>query len=978
MVAPWTIRQLGTKGFWVLALPLLGGAIFTGSHLLAWATDHNRAPRVENIDWMPTVHLNVLLRLGPLESLFGTLVLTIGVLVLVYCSGYFVNPPKGKRRRIGSFAAQMTLFAAAMYGLVISDNMLMMFIFWEITSILSFLLVGYYAERASSRRAAGQALLVTTLGGLVMLVGIILMGSATGYWTFSQLTASGALDMNQLTSPAIAVAVVLLMIGALSKSAIAPFHFWLPGAMAAPTPVSAFLHSAAMVKAGVFIVARLSPTFAVTTTWHLAIIPLALVTMTMSGWMALRQKDLKLILAYGTVSQLGFIITVTSIGTRAAMLAALALTVGHAMFKATLFMVAGAIDHVVGTRDIRKLSGLGRKSPQLYIISALAAASMAGIPPFFGFVAKEAAIESALHAEPLHGMPSVITTAGIVVGSILTVAYSLYLLYGAFATKPSTHVTGGGISADVEAMHKVTVPLIAPAWLLAAAGLVTGILPQGYDRLIAPYLSTAFPTEPAEEHLALWHGFTLTLALTAAIILVGIILHWQRNLVRQLNLDKPALGDANALYDVILDLARRLSLRVTAATQRGSLPLNEAVILLVLIVLPLASLLLGSRNNLRMELWESAPEGAAALLMIIAALAATRLRNRLSGVIMVGVTGYSLSIIFVLWGAPDLALTQLLVETVVMIVFVLVLRTLPPRAPTTGNADPRYRAWLAVSVGIAVVILGAYAMSARTMPSISEEIPALAKDIGHGSNAVNVLLVDIRAWDTFGEISVLVIVAVGIASLVFRSHTQHAYPQSQKKARGQRRKARWLMSSEDSQNEKLTHPIMVMVAARLLFPSMLLLGAYLFFAGHNAPGGGFTGGLVVALALTMRYIVGGRKELAVTVPVATDKILGAGLLLAAISAAWPLILKWPPLSSWYYSADLPVLGKVSIVSPMLFDLGVFLIVIGMVIYILRSLGGRIDIETARRAGRSRTRRITLTTMGRTRNVRKSAAEQKEA
>lgn len=601
---------------------------------------------------------------------------------------------------------------------------------------------------------------------------------------------------------------------------------------------------------------------------------------------------------------------------------------------------------------------------------------MAGIPPFFGFVAKEAAIESALHADPLHGMPGVFTTAGIVVGSILTVAYSLYLLYGAFATKPSTHATGGGTSECVKAMHKVTVPLIAPAWILAVAGLVTGIFPQGYDRIIAPYLSSAFPAADAKEHLALWHGFSLTLALTAAIIAIGVILHWQRKLVRQLNFDKPALGDANKLYDGILDLARRLSLRATASTQRGSLPLNEAVILGVLIVLPLASLLLGAHNDLRMELWGSAPEGAAALLIIIAALAATRLRNRLSGVIMVGVTGYSLSIIFVLWGAPDLALTQLLVETVVMVIFVLVLRTLPSRALNIGNADPRYRAWLAIGVGIAVTVLGAYAMASRTVPSIAEELPALAKDIGHGANTVNVLLVDIRAWDTFGEISVLVIVAVGIASLVFRSHTQRAYPQSKKSVRGQRRKARWLVSTEDAENENLAHPIMVMVAARLLFPSMLILGVYLFFAGHNAPGGGFAGGLVVALALAMRYIAGGRKELAVTVPIATEKILGTGLLLAAIAAAWPLLLKWPPLSSWYFSADLPVLGKVSIVSPMLLDLGVFLIVIGTVIYILRSLGGRIDIETARRAGRSRSRRMTLTTMGRTRNVRRTTAADK--
>ncbi|MDU4705162.1 MAG: proton-conducting transporter membrane subunit, partial [Corynebacterium sp.] len=364
---------------------MAGGAIYTGTHLVRLALDNGNGetsaltqPAVTHFSWMPIIHLDVNLRLGPIESLFGTLVLTIGFLVLVYCSGYFVNPPPGKRRRIGSFAAQMVAFAAAMYGLVISDNIMLMFVFWEITSVLSFLLVGYYAERASSRRAAGQALLVTTLGGLIMLVGIVLMGVTTGFWNFSDLTAPGALTTSQLNSTAISTAAILLVIGALSKSAIAPFHFWLPGAMAAPTPVSSFLHSAAMVKAGVFLVARLAPTFNATNAWQPIIIPLGLLTMIMGGWMALRQKDLKLIMAYGTVSQLGFIITVASIGTRATMLAALALTLGHAMFKATLFMTAGTIDRLTGTRDIRKLSGLGKKSPQLLVISILAAASMMG------------------------------------------------------------------------------------------------------------------------------------------------------------------------------------------------------------------------------------------------------------------------------------------------------------------------------------------------------------------------------------------------------------------------------------------------------------------------------------------------------------------------------------------------------------------------------------------------------------------------
>ena len=985
-IAPWTIKWLGTRGFLVLSLPLAGGAIYTGAHLVRLAlanangeTSAITQPAVTHFSWMPIIHLDVNLRLSPIESLFGTLVLTIGFLVLVYCSGYFVNPPPGKRRRIGSFAAQMVAFAAAMYGLVISDSIMLLFVFWEITSVLSFLLVGYYAERASSRRAAGQALLVTTLGGLIMLVGIVLMGVTTGFWNFSDLTAPGALTTSQLNSTAVSTAAILLVIGALSKSAIAPFHFWLPGAMAAPTPVSSFLHSAAMVKAGVFLVARLAPTFNATSAWQPIIIPLGLLTMIMGGWMALRQKDLKLIMAYGTVSQLGFIITVASIGTRATLLAALALTLGHAMFKAALFMIAGTIDRLTGTRDIRKLSGLGKKSPQLLVISVLAAASMMGVPPFFGFVAKEAALEATLNAEPLHGMPSVFTTIGLVVGSILTVAYSLYLLRAAFATKADTHASGGGTSPVVAEMDSPTWDQIGPAWLLALAGLVFGLVPRVLDSIISPYLTSAFPNTEAESHLALWHGFTLPLALTATILLAGVIMHWQRNLVRQLQFDQPALGSADALYDGILDLARRLSLRVTAATQRGSLPLNEAVILLTLIVLSIGALLLGERDELRMELWDSAPQGAVALIMIIAALAATRQKNRLSGVILVGVTGYGLAIIFAMYGAPDLALTQLLVETVSMIIFVLVLRTLSPRAPASNPRWTRHRAWLAIAVGVTVPVLAAYAMGSRRTEPISGDIPPLAHDIGHGQNAVNVLLVDIRAWDTFGEITVLVMVALGITSLVFRTHTMHMRSKIKPQRNRARRTNRWLNTLDESgEAERLRYPIMVLVASRVLFPAMMVVSFYLFFAGHNDVGGGFAGGLVAALALTMRYLIGGRRELAATLPIPNEILLGGGLLVSALSALWPLFVGWAPLTSTYGSREIPLVGDVTVVSPMLFDLGVYMIVVSTIVYILRSLGGGIDAQINLRAERDRSRRVNRAALGQSRQLRSKLAATKPA
>lgn len=968
VAAPWTIRRLGTRAFPLLALPLAAGAVWMGMQLVGLISGDE--PRVEHFEWMPLVHLDITMRLGPIAAFFGTLVLAVGVLVLIYCAGYFHNPPPGKRRRLAFFAGQLVGFAAAMYGLVVADNMLLMYIFWEITSVLSFLLVGYYAERASSRRAATQALMVTTLGGLVMLVGIILMGQTTGEWTFSGLTQ---LTDTQLNSGAVAVAVILMVIGALSKSAIAPAHFWLPGAMAAPTPVSAYLHSAAMVKAGVFLVAVLSPTFGGTTYWHLVILPLGILTMIMAGWVALRQTDLKLILAYGTVSQLGFIITVTAIGTRDALLAGLALTLGHAMFKAALFMTAGAIDHTTGTRDIRKLSGLGRKSPQMAIIAILAGASMAGIPPMFGFVAKEAALASTMEAESLNGMPAVFVTFGIVIGSILTVTYTLRLLWEAFVTKPDSHPSGGGTSPAVANMSKPSQWMLGPAWLLAILSLVLGFIPSVAQAIFDPYLYERFPDADHSTYLALWHGFNTALALTGVILVSGYILFRFRKLLSRAYFNPPALGDANVMYDNVLDGARKLSLRVTAATQKGSLPLTEAIILCVLIVLPISSLVLGQRDDLVMYLWDTPAQGAAALIIVIAAIAATQARNRLTGVILVGVTGYGLAFLFVFQGAPDLALTQILVETIVMVVFVLVLRTLPASTTRSQPMLGRARAWLAIGVGVSVATLGAFAMAARNTDAVSTVIPELAYEIGHGANAVNVLLVDIRAWDTFGEVSVLVVAALGVASLVFRTHRTYAISRTPDVGtrRSQRRSQRWL-STSGTKVDKGKRPLMVVVVTRFLFPTMMALSIYFFFSGHNAPGGGFAGGLVAGLAITIRYLAGGRWELNESVPILTDRLLGIGLIAGVVSALWPLVLLWPPLTSWYTTVNLPGIENINLVSPLLFDLSVYLIVIGTVTYMLRSLGARIDVEADRRAERARSRRVNLTMLGRTRQYRKGA------
>ncbi|WP_081602138.1 Na+/H+ antiporter subunit A [Corynebacterium halotolerans] len=945
VVAPVLIRTMGRPAFGVLALVPAAGFLWVLSLFLD-GTFRDDGELNTNIEWMAAAHLNLDFRLDPLAGLFSLIVLGVGALVLLYCWGYFDSNP----RRLSIFGAEMVAFAMAMFGLVTSDNFLLMYVFWEITSVLSFLLVGYYGERASSRRAAGQALMVTVMGGLAMLVGIILLGRQTGVWRLSEIGEFADFT----TTPHITAAIVLILAGALTKSAIAPFHFWLPGAMAAPTPVSAYLHSAAMVKAGIYLIARLAPDFNVVNTWHLVVIPLALLTMIMTGWMALRQKDLKLILAYGTVSQLGFIAAVMAIGSREAMMAGLALTFSHSLFKATLFMIVGAIDHTAGTRDIRKLSGLGRRQPLLTVLAVLSAASMAGVPPLFGFIAKESSLESVLHEPLLVGMPRNLMMVGLVVGSVLTMAYALYFLYGAFAVKPLDHPSGGGTSEAVEQMHPIRLKLWAAPFVLTVLTVLLGLWPAPLDAAIGFHLDAIAPLAPGEEagHLALWHGFTLPLLLTVIIILGGVIMHWRRDLVAKAQLEEPALGSADSAYDAILDFFRRLSLRLTASTQRGSLTGNLAIIFGVLITLPIIVVVLGERTDVRLMLWDTPWQALASVVIIIVAIAATQMDNRLSAVIMVGITGYSLAFIFALHGAPDLALTQTLVETVLMVVFMLVLRKLP--TSTEWKQSPkakRLRAWLSIAVGLSVTIIVMFAINARTAEPISRFMPDLAYEIGHGSNAVNVLLVDLRAWDTFGEISVLVIAATGVASLIYRTRS---FSRESRRPTLRVTGRRWLAAGVETEKQQ-NRSLMVDVATRVLFPSMMVVSIYFFFAGHNAPGGGFAGGLVAALAFTLRYIAGGRAELEEALPIDAGRILGTGLLLSAAAAFWPMFLGRPPLSSDYWEFTLPLVGTVTVPSALLFDAGVYLIVVGLIMHILTSLGGQLDLEEEMRKQRARDR-----------------------
>ncbi|WP_299573295.1 Na+/H+ antiporter subunit A [uncultured Williamsia sp.] len=963
-LAPAILIWLGRRGFYVLAL---APALATVVVVMRWPTADD--PWTERISWVPALRMDIDLRMDTLGAVMSVLVLGVGALVLCYCAEYFdsgdASAPRRVTRRVAGFGGEMVAFAAAMFGLVVSDNMIVLYIFWEATTVLSFLLVGFYAQRATSRRAATQALLVTTAGGLAMLAGIIVLGERAGSYLLSDVVASPP------SGTAVTVAIVLIVVGALSKSAIVPFHFWLPGAMAAPTPVSSYLHAAAMVKAGIFLIARLAPGYSDLLAWQILCVGLGGLTMILGGWRSLREFDLKLILAFGTVSQLGFLMILVGVGDANVALAGVAMLVAHALFKASLFMVVGIIDHQTGTRDVRKLARLGSAARALAVIATLAAASMAGLPITMGFVGKEAALASLLEYRGVGGWEGGVLTAVVVLGSVLTMAYTVRFLWGGFGRKVQTTP-----SAAVARMHRPSPLFLVPAGVLAVAGVVAGFLASPLGDVLERYATTLPANGHEIEHLAIWHGFTPALGLTAVVVVGGVatfvILRARR---RRLGFTTPPLGNADRIYDAVLRGADVASLALTRVTQTGSLPVTQGVVMVTLVVTPLVALFLGNRNRLAVAGFDSPIQIVVGLIMVAAAVAATILRNRLAATLIVGVTGYGCGMIFAFYGAPDLALTQFLVETLSLVIFVLVLRKLPAETEKRHLTGFRpLRALIALSFGALLVVMGLFAAAARTTQGVAADLPRAAYEYGDGANAVNVLLVDIRAWDTLGEVSVLLVAATGVASMVFRHRRFGAAPRVADAARHQGAdpdavsgdspaptpeppmplaRTTWLRGSELRDPR---HRSMVLEATtRLIFPTMVVLSIYFFFAGHNSPGGGFAGGLTMGMALVLRYLAGGRYELGETIPFDAGRILGVGLALAAGTAIMSVLLGAPALSSATLEIHLPVLGDIKFVTALVFDLGVYLIVVGLVLDVLRSLGARLDIEetaTTARAGQT--------------------------
>lgn len=883
------------------------------------------------IEWLPSLGLNLLLRLDGLSWIFALLVLAIGFLVVLYAR-YYMSPEDPVPR----FFSFLLAFMGSMLGLVLSGNLVQLVFFWEMTSLFSFLLIGYWHHNEAARSGARMALIVTAAGGLCLLVGVLLIGKVVGSYDLDVVLASGdAIRGSTLYLPAL----LLILAGAFTKSAQFPFHFWLPHAMAAPTPVSAYLHSATMVKAGVFILIRLWPVLAGTDQWYFIVTITGLVTMIVGAWAAIFQQDLKGLLAYSTISHLGLIVLLLGLGSPLAAVAAIFHTLNHATFKASLFMAAGIIDHETGTRDLRKLSGLYRFMPITATLAMVAAAAMAGVPLLNGFLSKEMFLAEALedYNDTFldQSLPWLAT-----VGVTFSVLYSVRFIHQSFFGPPPEGLP--------HQPHEAPRWMRMPVEILVITCLVVGILPAV---TIGPYLDTAVRSVLGDltpsYSLAIWHGFTQPLLLSFVALILGVVGYML--LRKRLNAASavPLLGrlKGRRMFETVL------SLIVTAArwlegffgTRRLQIQLRVMVV-----VAGLAALLPFVRHGYAVGAGDGTivDPGFAVIWVVGSACAigaAWQAKyHRLAALILMAGAGLVSCISFVWLSAPDLALTLLLVETVTTVLLLLGLRWLPKRLP---DVWPEVRTPLgvrlrrgtdlavAVAAGVGMALLS-YAIMTRPIPdTVSRFFIERSYSEGGGRNVVNVILVDFRAFDTLGEIAVLAIVALTVFSLLRRFRPA---PESVRSPVQQRKQDAFDHAEEgrelgDTLADYMFVPRVIM---EWLFPVIIVFALYLLVRGHDLPGGGFAAGITMSIALVLQYMASGTRRIEARLRVQPLVWAGLGLLVAVATGLGALLFGYPFLTSWFRYLDLPVLGQVPLATALLFDLGVFLLVVGATALIL--------------------------------------------
>ncbi|WP_424976693.1 monovalent cation/H+ antiporter subunit A, partial [Dinoroseobacter sp. S124A] len=858
------------------------------------------------VPWLPQLGLSASFFLDGLGLLFALMITGVGLLIILYARFYLSGDDP-----MGQFYTYLLLFQGAMLGIVLSDNILLLLIFWELTSLSSFLLIGYWKHLPEGRQGARMALTVTGAGGLAMIGGMLILGNIVGSFNLTDILAAGdQIRASEWYLPAL----ILILLGAFTKSAQFPFHFWLPHAMAAPTPVSAYLHSATMVKAGVFLMARMWPALAGTDAWFYIVSTTGLITMVLGAGIALFKDDLKALLAFSTVSHLGLLTMLLGFGTQAAAVAAVFHIINHLTFKAALFMTAGIVDHETHTRDIKRLGGLRHLMPITFVIGTVAALSMAGIPLFNGFLSKEMMLEEAAHtgwAGSHYAVPVLAT-----LGALLSVAYSFRFI---------AHVFLGPVRDDYP--HKPHDPpfgMWASPALLVVLVLVIGMAPFLAEGIVTA-AANAVTGADLHPHLKIWHGFTPALWMSFAATLGGLALLSQHGKLDPI-WQAARRPEAKAIFDRLMAAVQGASARLTEVTHNGAISRYLAIFTLASVTMGWIAYSGSGLSAATRELLPVPPVIAIGWLMLIVATACVVSMHhyRFRALVLIGIIGLSISAGFVYLSAPDLALTQISVETVTIMLLLLALHFLPKVTPKESPTGLKIRdGIIAVAAGLGVGGL-AFAFLQRDISTISDYHIANSYEGGGGTNVVNVILVDFRGYDTYGEIIVL-----GIAGLVIYA-LMHALLSGPA--------ARRLRNADyDQDRSRDRHPMMMVVVTRVLMPIAVVVGLYIFLRGHNQPGGGFVAGLVIAIALLMQYMASGFAWTQERKRIEYHTMIGFGVVIAGLTGAGAWLVGRPFLTSAYTYVHLPPIEEFELATAMLFDLGVFLTVLGAVMLMLYSL-----------------------------------------
>ncbi|NWK72776.1 monovalent cation/H+ antiporter subunit A [Acinetobacter sp. SwsAc6] len=871
---------------------------------------------LETWHWLPQLGLNLSFRLDALGLLFSLLITGIGTLIFIYA--YYYLSPKNSLSKLYTL---LMLFMAAMLGISLSNNLMLLLVFWELTSISSFLLVGYWSNYEAAQRGSRMALTITGMGGLCMLGGFILLGQITDTYEIDQiLTMGGLIQSHALFVPML----LLILMGAFTKSAQFPFHFWLPNAMAAPTPVSAYLHSATMVKAGIFLLARLLPIFAGAALYHNLVTFIGLFTLCMAAFFAIFKEDLKGLLAYSTISHLGLIVCLLGIGSPLAVAAAIFHIINHATFKAALFMIAGIIDHESGTRDLRKLSGLWQLLPFTATLTMITAASMAGVPLTNGFLSKEmffTELLANLTGPIMFGSAVVATFAGI-----FAVAYSIRLVHGVFFDGPI------GKQVPNKDAHEPAFGMRAPATLLAILCILVGLFPALLVENIVNRTAQASTQNFAFEgtHLAIWHGFNLPLLMSAIALVGGIIFYFalaKDGRIREIDLD-PILGkfQGKVLFELFLKHLLLNSRKFKRATETGSLQrylMWIVVFSIFVMALPLFSqgLMTGTREL------TSAPLIAIVLWLLLFSACWMMLwfhHERIKAVLISGAVGLVVTMVFVCFSAPDLALTQITVDVVTTVLLLMSLSLLPQLTPYESSVSRRWRDALIAIAGGAGIAWISWLILTRDHNSISWFFMQQSIPLGGGTNVVNVILVDFRGFDTFGEITVLGIAAIGTLCLMDGMRTHGT-----------------------SITQGLTYrfnpsPLMFRITASWILPLALVISLYIFLRGHNLPGGGFIAGLITSLAFVIQYIALGQDHAEKLLRAKSGRLyevwIGIGLVIAGLTGIGAWFFGRPFLTSAHFYVSPPLIGEMHLATAALFDVGVYITVVGATMLMISVLG----------------------------------------